>query len=261
MNLEKLLQNISSVKIYGNSNIEVTSIECNSSKVGAGACFVAQRGTKVDGHAFIADAIAKGAVAVVCEATYPLTPSQREGEGKARQEPPLGGQGGVCFVQVENTDAALGQMAANFYGHPSAKLTLVGVTGTNGKTTTATLLYDLFERLGYKCGLISTVIYKVHHTSIASTHTTPDSLKINELLAQMVSEGCTYCFMEVSSHAIVQRRIEGLHFAGGIFTNLTHDHLDYHKTFDEYLKAKNCSLTICLPLPLHSPTATKKTDA
>ncbi|GHT14866.1 UDP-N-acetylmuramoyl-L-alanyl-D-glutamate--2,6-diaminopimelate ligase [Bacteroidia bacterium] len=243
MTLEKLLQNITPVKICGDSNIEIAAIECNSSKVSAGACFVAQRGTKVDGHTFIADAIAKGAAAVVCD-TYPLTPSQREGEqappcpSKREQERPFGGQGGVCFVQVQNSDAALGQMAANFYGQPSAKLKLVGVTGTNGKTTTATLLYDLFERLGYKCGLISTVIYKVHQTSIASTHTTPDALKINELLAQMVSEGCEYCFVEVSSHSIVQRRIEGLHFAGGIFTNLTHDHLDYHKTFDEYLKAK-----------------------
>ncbi len=187
---------------------------------------MAVRGTKVDGHDYISDAVAQGASAIVCE-TLPagdLDPA-------------------VSYVLVEDSAAALAVLAAAYYGHPSDKLRLVGVTGTNGKTTVATLLYDLFTALGHKCGLISTVVYRVAEERIESTHTTPDPLTLNRLMAEMVEAGCDYCFMEVSSHSIVQKRIEKLTFAGGIFTNITHDHLDYHKTFAEYIKAKQAFFT------------------
>ncbi len=206
--------------MHGNPQAEVGSLGINSREVSAGQCFIAIKGTQIDGHAFIADAVAKGATAVICEQLPDaLAPN-------------------VCYAVVGNTDVAVGLAAATFYGNPSRKLKLVGITGTNGKTTTATLLYDLFRKLGYKVGLISTVVYKIDDKEVEATHTTPDAITLQKIMSEMVESGCAYCFMEVSSHAIVQRRIEGLHFAGGIFSNITHDHLDYHKTFEEYLKAK-----------------------
>ena len=198
----------------------VRSLTCDSREVAAGSCFFAVTGTAADGHRFIPQAVAAGAVAVVCQ-QLPETLAE-----------------GVCYVAVADTHAAMADMAAAFYDHPSRELHLVGVTGTNGKTTVATLLYDLFRRLGYEAGLISTVVYRVGERRIASTHTTPDVIRLNALMREMVDAGCAYCFMEVSSHAIVQERIRGLHFEGGIFTNITHDHLDYHKTFAEYIRAK-----------------------
>lgn len=198
----------------------VRSLTCDSREVAAGSCFFAVTGTAADGHRFIPQAVAAGAVAVVCQ-QLPETLAE-----------------GVCYVAVADTHAAMADMAAAFYDHPSRELHLVGVTGTNGKTTVATLLYDLFRRLGYEAGLISTVVYRVGERRIASTHTTPDVIRLNALMREMVDAGCAYCFMEVSSHAIVQERIRGLHFEGGIFTNITHDHLDYHKTFAEYVRAK-----------------------
>ena len=198
----------------------VRSLTCDSREVSAGSCFFAVTGTAADGHRFIPQAVAAGAVAVVCQ-QLPETLAE-----------------GVCYVAVADTHAAMADMAAAFYDHPSRELHLVGVTGTNGKTTVATLLYDLFRRLGYEAGLISTVVYRVGERRIASTHTTPDVIRLNALMREMVDAGCAYCFMEVSSHAIVQERIRGLHFEGGIFTNITHDHLDYHKTFAAYIEAK-----------------------
>ena len=198
----------------------VRSLTCDSREVAAGSCFFAVTGTAADGHRFIPQAVAAGAVAVVCQ-QLPETLAE-----------------GVCYVAVADTHAAMADMAAAFYDHPSRELHLVGVTGTNGKTTVATLLYDLFRRLGYEAGLISTVVYRVGERRIASTHTTPDVIRLNALMREMVDAGCAYCFMEVSSHAIVQERIRGLHFEGGIFTNITHDHLDYHKSVEAYLKAK-----------------------
>ncbi len=192
----------------------------DSREVVSGGLFVAVRGTQVDGHSYINTAIERGATTIICE------------------ELPQEKVSGVNYIVVEHSEKVLAQVASSYYGEPSTKLKLVGVTGTNGKTTTATLLYDLFRGLGYKVGLISTVIYKIDDTEIASSHTTPDSVKLNQLLSQMVDAGCSYCFMEVSSHSIAQSRIEGLTFAGGLFTNITHDHLDYHKTFPEYIKAK-----------------------
>lgn len=198
----------------------VSSIEFDSRAVRAGSLFVAVRGTLTDGHAYIDRAIELGASIVVCEQ---LPDIQRDG---------------VRYIKVADSHGALSQLASQFYGDPSKKLRLVGVTGTNGKTTTATLLYDLFTALGYKVGLLSTVVNRIAGSDIAATHTTPDAVELNRLLAQMVETGCDYCFMEVSSHALVQRRTDALTFCGGIFTNLTHDHLDYHGTFAEYLKAK-----------------------
>ena len=198
----------------------VRSLTCDSREVAAGSCFFAVTGTAADGHRFIPQAVAAGAVAVVCQ-QLPETLAE-----------------GVCYVAVADTHAAMADMAAAFYDHPSRELHLVGVTGTNGKTTVATLLYDLFRRLGYEAGLISTVVYRVGERRIASTHTTPDVIRLNALMREMVDAGCAYCFMEVSSHAIVQERTRGLDFAGGIFSNITHDHLDYHKTFAEYIRAK-----------------------
>jgi len=174
----------------------------------------------VDGHQFIDTAIEAGAKAIVCETM------------------PENILSGVTYIQVENSNQALGLIAANFYDNPSSKLKLIGVTGTNGKTTTTSLLFDLFQKLGYKVGLISTVVYKIGEKEIKSTHTTPDAIRLNELFAQMVEEGCDFCFMEVSSHAIHQGRIEGIEFTGGVFTNITHDHLDYHHSFKEYLGVK-----------------------
>jgi UDP-N-acetylmuramoyl-L-alanyl-D-glutamate--2,6-diaminopimelate ligase len=195
-------------------------VQIDSRKVKQGSVFIAVRGVAADGHKFIAKAVEQGAAAIVCE------------------EMPAEKKGNVTYVQVKNSAEAAGIIAHNFYDQPSTKLQLVGVTGTNGKTTIATLLYKLFGCLGYKCGLVSTVENMIAGTVIPSTHTTPDAVSLNALLKQMVDEGCEFAFMEVSSHAVHQHRIAGLNFAGGLFSNITHDHLDYHKTFDEYIKAK-----------------------
>ncbi|RYY96847.1 MAG: UDP-N-acetylmuramoyl-L-alanyl-D-glutamate--2,6-diaminopimelate ligase [Chitinophagaceae bacterium] len=206
--------------VNGDSNASVANVQLDSRKVGPGSLFVAVKGSASDGHAFIPKALELGAATIVCE----TLPSELKE--------------GVTYVQVEDSAEAAGTIAHNFYGQPSGSVKLVGVTGTNGKTTIATLLYKLFTKLGYTCGLVSTVENVIAGTVIPSTHTTPDAVSLNELLAQMVSAGCTHVFMEVSSHAVHQRRIAGLHFAGALFSNITHDHLDYHKTFDEYIKAK-----------------------
>ncbi len=218
--LKDILYRVSITSASGDMNIAVNSICFDSRLARSGSLFVAIKGTKSDGHLFISSAIASGALAVVCE-TLPDSLAEN-----------------VTFVTVKDSAHSLGIIAANFYGNPSAKIQLCGVTGTNGKTTVATLLYKLFLSLGYKSGLLSTVENRIGDTAIPSTHTTPDPIKINELLVQMIAEGCTHCFMEVSSHAVDQGRIEGLKFAGAIFTNITHDHLDYHRTFESYIRAK-----------------------
>ncbi|WP_395803433.1 UDP-N-acetylmuramoyl-L-alanyl-D-glutamate--2,6-diaminopimelate ligase [Daejeonella sp.] len=218
--LKDILYGVPLNKVIGSTSQQVEHICFDSRKVVQGALFVAIRGTESDGHAFIDKAIDLGATSIICE-EYPST---------IRQE--------INYFLVENSAKALGIIAANFYDNPSSKLKLVGVTGTNGKTTIATLLFQLFRDLGFKVGLLSTVQNQINDLVIPSTHTTPNPLAINALLNDMLISGCDYCFMEVSSHAVAQARIEGLDFAGGIFTNLTHDHLDFHKTFDSYLKAK-----------------------
>jgi UDP-N-acetylmuramoyl-L-alanyl-D-glutamate--2,6-diaminopimelate ligase len=218
--LKDILKSVNVTKVVGNENIAITEVSFDSRKVVPGSLFVASRGTQTDGHKFIPMAIEKGAVAIVCE------------------ELPAGITEKVTFVEVADASLALGFIASAFFGNPSAQFKLVGVTGTNGKTTIATLLYNMFRQLGYKVGLLSTVKYYINDREFAATHTTPDAIQINRLMAEMVDKGCEYCFMEVSSHSVVQHRIAGLQFAGGIFSNLTHDHLDFHKTFDEYLKAK-----------------------
>lgn len=215
-----MLQGVEVRSLVGDGTVAVGRLEFDSRKVVPGTLFFATRGTQADGHAYIPAAAAAGAAAVVCE------------------ELPAERPAGVTFVQVPDSTVALGQVASAFYGHPSRRLKLVGVTGTNGKTTTATLLYRMFRRLGYKAGLISTVVYCVDDREIPSTHTTPDSIRLNAMMAEMVEAGCDYCFMEVSSHSLVQHRTAGLAFVGGIFSNITHDHLDYHKTFAEYIRAK-----------------------
>ena len=219
--LSEILDGLAFTELQGSADVEITQITADSRKVIPGTLFVAVKGTLVDGHNYIDQAIKDGAVVIVCE-DLPGHTAVHE----------------VDFLMVANSAAALGVLASNFYDKPSAKLKLVGVTGTNGKTTVATLLYQLFTDLGYKCGLLSTVENQIAGKIIPSTHTTPDPVALNGLLDEMVIKGCDYCFMEVSSHAVSQHRIEGLQFSGGIFTNLTHDHLDYHKTFDNYLKAK-----------------------
>ena len=218
--LKDILAGIEILESTGDLAIQINGIQFDSRKVKPGDLFVAVKGTHVDGHQFIAKAIELGASAVVCEILPETIPS------------------GVVLVAIEQTQVNFGKMASAFYNHPSANLKIVGVTGTNGKTTIATLLYKTFSLLGYKVGLISTIKYYVGHDEFPATHTTPDALQIQELMAKMVEAGCEYCFMEVSSHAIDQDRISGIEFNGGIFTNLTHDHLDYHLTFAEYLKAK-----------------------
>jgi len=218
--LSEIISNISVLQVIGNVDIEISSVEFDSRKVKQGTLFVAVDGVNVNGHRFINNAIETGAVAVVCE----VLPDKFAEN--------------VVYLKVENSGQSLGFLASGFFDHPSRKLKLVGVTGTNGKTTIATLLYHTFQKLGYKAGLLSTVRYLVNKKEIASSHTTPDAITINRLLAEMAGEGCEFCFMEVSSHAVHQDRIAGLEFAGGVFTNLTHDHLDYHVTFREYLNAK-----------------------
>lgn len=218
--LKEILYKAGIEEVIGNTNTSVTGISINSNEVKAQEMFVALRGANVDGHKFIESAVKKGAVAIICE------------------EMPATIQAGINYIRVKNTHIALAEVCANFYNQPSSFLKLVGITGTNGKTTTATLLYKMFMQLNIKCGLISTVENRINDTVIPATHTTPDPIQLNRLLSRMVLEGCEYCFMEVSSHAVVQHRVDALQFAGGVFTNITHDHLDYHKTFDAYLKAK-----------------------
>jgi len=220
MILTDILQNVILQKVVGNTEIQVNDIQFDSRKVAAGNVFVATRGTASDGHQFIPMAIEKGAVAVVCE----VMPDEINSA--------------VAYVKVESSTDALGKMASAWYDFPSSKMILVGVTGTNGKTTIATLLYQLFRQLGHKSGLLSTVCNYVDDVAVEATHTTPDALELNKLLAQMVDAGCEYAFMEVSSHSVDQRRIAGLEFDGAIFTNITRDHIDYHLTFENYLKAK-----------------------
>lgn len=220
MQLKKCICNIPTVHIVGNLDQEVSEIQIDSRKVKQGDLFVALKGTTVDGHNYIDQSIASGAKSILCEVL------------------PDNIQPGITYVQVEHCDSVLGFIASSFYGNPSTKLKLVGVTGTNGKTTTATLLYHLFKKLGYKAGLLSTVCNYIDELVLETTHTTPDAVTINKLLAIMVEHGCDYAFMEVSSHAVVQHRIAGLTFTGGVFTNLTRDHLDYHKTVENYIKAK-----------------------
>ncbi len=218
--LDELLQDIPVVGIAGPRDASVEHLTCDSRQVTAGSCFFAVPGTAADGHDYIPVAMAAGASVVVCE-RMPLTQT-----------------GGVTFVEVTDAHAAMADMAAAFYDHPSRELKLVGITGTNGKTTTVTLLYDLVRALGFRAGLLSTVVYRVGDRTVEATHTTPDAIRLNAMLREMADAGCDYCFMECSSHAIVQERIRGLHFAGGIFSNITHDHLDYHKTFAAYIRAK-----------------------
>ncbi len=220
MILSEILKNIDVKDIIGNPHADIKSLQLDSRKVEQGGLFFAVKGTAADGHNYISKAIEQGARAVVCQ-TLPSELTE-----------------GVSYVTVENTEQIVGQMATNFYGDPTSKLTLVGVTGTNGKTTIATVLYNLFRSMGYKAGLLSTVCNYIDGKAVPTEHTTPDPVTLNELLAQMVDAGCSYAFMEVSSHAVAQNRIGGLKFKGGIFTNLTRDHLDYHKTFENYRDAK-----------------------
>ena len=218
--LKDILYKAGIEEVIGSTQMAIEKICFDSREIEKFSLFIAVSGTQVDGHQFIDKAISDGAVAIICE-QFP----------EEKQE-------GVTYVRVKNSSEALGVAASNFYDNPSAEIKLVGVTGTNGKTTTATLLHDLYIQLGYQAGLLSTVVNKIGTKEIDSTHTTPDAIQLNALLRYMISEGCEYCFMEVSSHAIHQNRIAGVDFVGAIFTNITHDHLDYHKTFDEYLKAK-----------------------
>ena len=220
MVLEELIKGLKTVSVCGQTDIEITGVNIDSRRIKEGHLFIAQRGTQVDGHKFIPKAIELGAKAVLCE----VLP-----EEKAE---------GVTYVQVESTEDVAGKVATIFYGDPSRKLKLVGVTGTNGKTTIATLLYNMFRKLGYKCGLLSTVCNYIEDEAVPADHTTPDPIELNYLLSRMVDAGCQYAFMECSSHAIAQKRIGGLDFAGGLFTNLTRDHLDYHKTFENYRNEK-----------------------
>ena len=220
MKLEGLLKNIKPTAVEGSMNVEITGVNIDSRKIQPGHLFVAMKGTQTDGHAFIPKALELGAVAVLCEDM----PQERKE--------------GVAYVQVDSTEDAVGPVATMFYGEPSKHLKLVGVTGTNGKTTIATLLFNMFRKLGYRCGLLSTVCNYIEEEAVPASHTTPDPIELNALLARMVEAGCQYVFMECSSHAIHQKRIGGLQFAGGIFTNLTRDHMDYHKTVENYLKAK-----------------------
>ena len=221
MILSELLRGVTYKELRGDRNIAVSGLTYDSRAVGEGYGFFAVVGTAVDGHNFIGKAVEAGAKAVICQ-HIPTEVAECD----------------ATFVVVEDTNLAMGVIASNYYGNPSHELKVVGVTGTNGKTTIATLLYDLVQSMGYKAGLISTVVYKVGATEIVSTHTTPDAIRLNAMMREMVDAGCDYCFMECSSHAIVQRRIEGIRFVGGLFTNITHEHLDYHKTFAEYIRAK-----------------------
>ena len=220
MKLENIIKSVNVCEIKGNVDKEIAGIQMDSRLVEAGHLFVAVKGTQTDGHAYIEKAIEKGASAIVCE-TLPDTLNEH-----------------VTYIRVADTEDAVGKLATTFYGDPTSKLDLVGVTGTNGKTTIATLLYNMFRKFGHKCGLLSTVCNYIEDEAIPADHTTPDPIELNMLLGKMVEAGCEYAFMECSSHAIAQKRIGGLQFAGGLFTNLTRDHLDYHKTFENYRNAK-----------------------
>lgn len=228
MKLSELLKTIQAVQIIGSTDIEITRVNIDSRLIEAGHLFMAMRGTQTDGHAYIPAAIEKGAVAVLCE-DVPEKPKDS-----------------ITYIQVKDSEDSVGKIATLFYGDPTSKMELVGVTGTNGKTTIATLLYNTFRYFGYKVGLISTVCNYIDDQPIPTEHTTPDPVTLNRLLGEMADSGCKYAFMEVSSHSIAQKRISGLKFTGGIFTNLTRDHLDYHKTVENYLKAKKKFSTICL---------------
>ena len=221
MKLNELLKYVKPIAVVGNLDVDITGVNIDSRKIEQGHLFVAIKGTQVDGHRFIPKALELGAAAVLCE-----------------DMPEDANNTGVTYVQVASTEEAVGPVATVFYGEPSQHLKLVGVTGTNGKTTIATLLYHMFRKFGHKCGLLSTVCNYIEEEPIPADHTTPDPIELNKLLHQMVEAGCEYAFMECSSHAIAQRRIGGLKFAGGLFTNLTRDHLDYHKTFENYRDAK-----------------------
>ena len=224
MKLSELLKYVKPIAIVGNAEVDITGVNIDSRKIEKGHLFVAIKGTQTDGHRFIPKALELGAVAVLCE-DLPEGLSAESAEN-------------ITYVQVASTEAAVGPVATVFYGEPSQHLKLVGVTGTNGKTTIATLLYNMFRKFGHKCGLLSTVCNYIEGEAIPADHTTPDPIELNKLLHQMVEAGCEYAFMECSSHAIAQQRIGGLKFAGGLFTNLTRDHLDYHKTFENYRDAK-----------------------
>jgi UDP-N-acetylmuramoyl-L-alanyl-D-glutamate--2,6-diaminopimelate ligase len=219
--LSDVLYKVKLREVSGSTSVEVSDIQIDSRKIKPGAAFVAVKGGVADGHQFIEKAIENGATVIVYEDSGVPAPESR-----------------LTYVQVENSAAAAAYMANNFFGRPSEKIKLVGVTGTNGKTTIATLLYKLFTRLGYKCGLLSTVENQIGEKVVPATHTTPDTISLNHLLSRMVEEGCSHVFMETSSHAIHQHRVTGLQYAGGVFSNITHDHLDYHQTFDEYIRVK-----------------------
>ena len=219
MKLKDIIKGID-CQVNGDAGLEVKDLQFDSRKVTKGTLFVAQPGTKVDGHDFIGKAVEAGAVAVIC------------------QHIPEGAPATATYIVTPDSNQALGEAAANFYGHPSQSLKLVGITGTNGKTTTVTLLHRMFRQLGHHVGLVSTIVNKIDEEELPTGHTTPDALELNQLLRKMVDAGCDYCFMEVSSHAVVQKRIAGVEFAGGIFSNITHDHLDFHKTMANYIAAK-----------------------
>ena len=220
MKLQDIIKSVATCEIIGKTEQDIHEIQIDSRLIEAGDMFVAIRGTQADGHAYIGKAIEKGATAIVCEEL----PSEIHED--------------TTYIRVSDSEEAVGKLATTFYGDPTSKLDLVGVTGTNGKTTIATLLYNMFRKFGYKVGLLSTVCNYIDGEAIPTDHTTPDPITLNRLLGKMADEGCKYAFMEVSSHAIAQKRISGLRFVGGIFTNITRDHLDYHKTFENYLKAK-----------------------
>ena len=218
--LKDILYKVGLVEIIGSTNLTISSINFDSRKTSQNSLFIAIKGTTSDGHIHIEATIKSGAIAILCEV---LPENILEN---------------ITYIKVNNTAIALGIISSNFYDNPSEKITLIGVTGTNGKTTIVTLLFHLFKQMGYRVGMLSTVINQINDEQIPATHTTPDAISLNALLSKMLEDGCTHCFMEVSSHALVQNRIDGLQFTGAVFTNITHDHLDYHKTFGEYIKAK-----------------------
>ena len=220
MNLQDILYKVPIRSVHGKLQVNVKDLQLDSRKVEKGSAFIAVKGTHTDGHQFIPAVSAAKPAAIICE-RMPDKPKD-----------------GITYIQVENSAAASGLMAHNFFGQPSEKMKLIGITGTNGKTTIATLLFKLFSSFGYTCGLLSTVENHIGDEVLAATHTTPDPISLNALLRDMYAASCTHVFMETSSHAIHQHRIEGLHYTGGIFSNITHDHLDYHKTFDEYIRVK-----------------------
>ena len=230
MLLRELLEVIEPIEVIGETDKEIKGLHFDSRKVGEGDMFVAQVGTAVDGHTFIDGCVAKGASAIILSKREYMADVQRDNVQCTKCD--------ATYILVENTDKALGLLASRWFGEPSKKLTLVGVTGTNGKTTIATLLYKLVRALGHKAGLLSTVVNYIEDEAVAATHTTPDAIELNGLLKRMVDAGCEYAFMEVSSHAIAQERVAGLDFDGALFTNLTRDHIDYHKTFDNYRDTK-----------------------